>query len=108
NGNDTITVNSSRDAFVSGDAGDDTITVTAVGVANVDGGAGDDKITVTTVGTATSVIDTGLGNDHVDLHVAVNGGADTITFGDINYTALQAVDTASTTQNFTQKGILDG
>lgn len=89
-GDDILTVTVQDDADVSGGNGNDTITVSAGDEAIVDGGAGNDVINVNVFNNAYSSIDGGLGNDTINLAVAVNGGEDTVVFGNVTYDALQA------------------
>ncbi|SMO80004.1 protein of unknown function [Thalassovita litoralis] len=110
-GDDSISVFAEDGAIVNGGSGDDVISVeVAAGWtsanAEVNGGDGDDSITVTVRGDETSSIDTGLGIDNVTLLDDVNGGEDSIIFGNIVYDAQQEV-AAGTTQNFTQHGVDD-
>jgi hypothetical protein len=103
--------------YVDGGAGNDTITATSnQSWVKVDGGTGADTINVTTKTGGESTIDTGLGadgvGDTVNLYAAngtteLDGGADTIVFGNIIYDAGQNIVTGAqgTTQNFVQHGI---
>jgi hypothetical protein len=89
-GEDTITVTNFASAYVDGGADNDTINVTPEigGQASVLGGTGDDTITITSDQNANVTIVGGAGNDTINVTNSV--GVDTLEFGDISYTDLQA------------------
>ncbi len=103
--NVNVTSTQSGTVDIDGGNGDDIITARSdSGTVIVAGGNGNDTININSLG-GVSFVDSGLGLDTINLVVDLNGGADTIQFGDINYDGLQQVVTGTTTQNFVQNGV---
>ncbi|MGO2132608.1 MAG: DUF4214 domain-containing protein [Halomonas sp.] len=88
-GDDNLHVHDVNTATVNGGQGDDTILVEDVNASTVTGGGGNDDITALTVGAEVSTITGGAGDDEIALSGNVNGGQDTVMFGDVAYDALQ-------------------
>jgi hypothetical protein len=119
-GNDIINVYVNDDATIDGGPGDDEINVNYIDAggsfdktADIVGGEGNDTINVeenyfdengSSLAFA-NTIDSGLGQDEINLDVIEDGAEDTIEFGDIEYDEFQEVDTDATTQNYDPQAI---
>jgi hypothetical protein len=111
-GADSISVSTWDDASVLGEAGDDILYVdhgySTGGAATINGGDGNDTMTIlsdNSDGAETSTITGGQGDDSITLSGNINGGIDTLVFGNVTYDALQKINLNSQTAEAIGTGV---